>query len=374
MEYSYSFYGYGTTKERNLVGEDELWLDLGNTIDATVIDHHGISDSGINSTVSAICSRYSSRYGYEIIKKTLEDVEKNGKLRFGLHIDPDLDSVCSVFLVQKFLEETNKENDYESRWQEVFSKYRELMSYVDELDQGTKSLPEEGRANLFLLSCVYDYRLDKIVDSINKEEKTEEFWKTKNEAKFHILHKCIEQVENEGRSFGPEKIQEVETEWKKEREKFRKYMQTDSSPDSWGVEQQFIDATKNVCEQYLNLEEHIYETEQKSGKVCFTAVKIKDKTYKLAIWHSISDGNLGYYFARQDMSALTFVPLEIKENTLRVMISLGERGEGFPLLLLAQMLVFWRRLMSSLRLIQTVFIGEQCLSLWLKVSENDLSR
>ena len=131
MEYSYSFYGYGTTKERNLVGEDELWLDLGNKIDATVIDHHGISDSGINSTVSAI------RYSYKIIRETLEDVEKNGKLRFGLHIDPDLDSVCSVFLVQKFLEEKNNGNDYESRWQEVFSKYRDLISYVDELDQGT---------------------------------------------------------------------------------------------------------------------------------------------------------------------------------------------------------------------------------------------
>jgi len=77
------------------VPANEVWLDVGNRVGPGVLDHHG-GDTDVWSASALIMDRFQ-----DLI---LDHVRDAGSVTLVLHASPDLDAICSAWLVRALLE------------------------------------------------------------------------------------------------------------------------------------------------------------------------------------------------------------------------------------------------------------------------------
>ncbi len=112
----FNFEGMGTDAPQP-VPPNDIWLDVGNRVDTRVLDHHR---GGASSSAHLVLTRI-----HDLI---VPHVDMGSPLRIVLHQDPDLDSICSAWLVKKHLFDGI---DIQSR-----PAIQEIVSIVNDNDQG----------------------------------------------------------------------------------------------------------------------------------------------------------------------------------------------------------------------------------------------
>jgi len=99
---NYKFVPAGTIAPENL-NKNEIWVDVGSRAAPQVLDHHG-GDIHTWSASELIIEKYD--------KYILNAIDHKNDIRIITHEKPDIDAICSVWLVEKLIRENIKlEND-----------------------------------------------------------------------------------------------------------------------------------------------------------------------------------------------------------------------------------------------------------------------
>jgi len=134
----FSFVKMGTLAgtDENPVEPNKFYLDVGNSLQRGVLDHH--QDSIFMSASEVV---------YKRPELVLENVEtRAGEMEIVLHTNPDLDAIVAAYLTKYIIE-------YSVLPQGV----KELVDYVSLVDQGAKALdPEHIRTPFTAITFLYD--------------------------------------------------------------------------------------------------------------------------------------------------------------------------------------------------------------------------
>lgn len=153
-KYRFIFVKYGTVKPPNSIPKDQIWLDVGNSLEIGCIDHHQTqcdkadeqeAKNGSNEKPEIYYSTFSALMGNLNLLNNLKTAvaDPDRVITVYLHEDPDMDAVASFFLVKTILEEGDITTE-EVTWQ----KFKE---YVDDIDRGRKKNVESP--TLYALFC-----------------------------------------------------------------------------------------------------------------------------------------------------------------------------------------------------------------------------
>ena len=91
MIFDYVFHEKGVSVNKDKAEEGHLWLDIGNTLDFGVLDHH--SSEKYSCTVEALINNLN----------LIEPLKNNKQVTFHIHKYPDTDALFSVYLAQYYL-------------------------------------------------------------------------------------------------------------------------------------------------------------------------------------------------------------------------------------------------------------------------------
>ncbi len=96
-KYEFQFVNHGFTKEHQTSVNNEIWLDVGSSVELGVFDHHDTNNK-YKSTVDLLFEEL------DLLEKTSVFLDKTKPVRVIVHKNPDTDALFSIFLVQCFLD------------------------------------------------------------------------------------------------------------------------------------------------------------------------------------------------------------------------------------------------------------------------------
>lgn len=124
--------GPGTSAPANLEGSDRLYLDVGNDLRPGVIDHH--QQQGFSTSATSLVLHRP-----ELILQTVNaNRSADAPFTLVLHENPDLDSVCAVYLTWCYLSTGRFPREATS-----------LAAYVDRVDEGSLGLSSTNPGSLY---------------------------------------------------------------------------------------------------------------------------------------------------------------------------------------------------------------------------------
>lgn len=263
----YEFYPHGTNKEHDDDSYNEIWLDIGNTIGKTVIDHHGDNPNKYGSSVLALSN------AYDAIRSSLEKAEKTGNITIATHVDPDLDALTCIFLIKEFFSQDGA--NYADRWKKVIEKYNKLIVYSDNIDNG-----KNKRISLEKISLASAFQVLKCIEDNNFKNKGS----NKEEEYNQIISDGLDLLKKSALS--PDDITDQE---------------------NLGFISNFLREDYN---KYLSEKYRVVRFKMINGM-------------KAALWNKPSNSNFGYQWARdKDNAELTFFPM-LEDGKSRVIIALN---------------------------------------------------
>jgi len=149
MNFDYVFHDKGVSISKDKVEDGHLWLDIGNTLDFGVIDHH--SSDKYSCTAVALVNNLN----------IIDHLKNNEKIIFHTHKYPDIDALFSIFLVQYYLNNEHLPKNIEA-----------ILDYVTSIDTGHIRLAD-GQITLYKVICFMSERynhpgvLNQCIDLIN---------------------------------------------------------------------------------------------------------------------------------------------------------------------------------------------------------------
>ena len=278
LNYRYWFEKHGALKHSSGTLDEEVWLDVGNSLEMGCFDHHQVH--GYGSTLMALLENL------EYLENLKKSAEAQKEIIVHLHEEPDMDCVSCWFVVKYFLEHTRQKFDA------LFGengRARGLLSYVNNIDEGKGKVTD--RPTLYaLFSSLY----------INKEKS--------KETDTYVVEKGLELIA----------------------------LTIDLLSQKKDVDLSTYDFSELVSEEYTEeiriIKNSVYEEEKKSNAISFEKISIWTKEGVLeevpaAIWKELPRDQYGYNFARKEGTIVTIVPYSIKgkngDETTRVFASIN---------------------------------------------------
>jgi len=146
---NYKFTPAGTIAPET-INKNEIWVDVGNRASPQVMDHHG-GDVHTWSAAQLVVEKHKDYI--------LDVIDKDDDITIVLHNSPDLDAICSVWLVEKLLiENINIEAD---------QNISEIVNIVSANDQGI-ILEDDLQINWIVIVKIL---LNKEYKDLNDEQK-----------------------------------------------------------------------------------------------------------------------------------------------------------------------------------------------------------
>ncbi len=148
ITYDYKEYGYSVHNSSEL-GSNEICLDVGNAFVEGVIDHHhlnpeekresgGIFGSTANMLRTLLLWEDGTTELWESAPATLRRIktlrESEKEIKIILHREPDLDSLFSAFLLEKYL--TMTEEDFGNKVVSKLLRNKDIMTFINQADEG----------------------------------------------------------------------------------------------------------------------------------------------------------------------------------------------------------------------------------------------
>jgi hypothetical protein len=127
MNFDYVFHDKGVSI--NKVEEGHLWLDIGNTLEPGVIDHH--SSTQYSCTVEALVNNLNF----------IDHLKNNEQVTFHSHKYPDIDALFSIYLVQYYLNNNHLPRNIET-----------ILDYASSVGKGHIRLAD-GQITLYTVIC-----------------------------------------------------------------------------------------------------------------------------------------------------------------------------------------------------------------------------
>lgn len=294
--YQFKKYGYEVSGD---VGDNSLYVDVGNKLAKGIIDHHQIREDS-PSTVKLFDVKY------------FEDLLKSDKaVVIYTHTEPDSDAILATYMAKIAISQGV------DKYNEIFASENygyKLIEYVDRIDRGYgKAISLNlDKATFYVAVCYLDY-VACALSYLKENDSLDEFdYKT-----------FIKKIDAKGRTECDQYIIEV---GHKLIETFLSLlkenpdMEISTSPIEWSS---FIDDERIA--QYLTVlykEDYDKYSYEKKTSVNFEYInvwekdgKIYDQKVKAAIWRELPESEFCYLYARQeDDAVITVVPRSIKEK------------------------------------------------------------
>jgi len=130
MKFEYVFDNKGVSITKDRVEEGHVWLDIGNTLEPGVIDHH--SSDKYSCTVEALVNNLNLTH----------HLKNKERITFHTHKYPDIDALFSIYLVQYYLDNGRLPGNIEA-----------ILNYASSIDKGHIRLAD-GRITLYTVICL----------------------------------------------------------------------------------------------------------------------------------------------------------------------------------------------------------------------------
>lgn len=261
IKYDIIFEKHGALKTPSGLMENEVWLDVGNSLGMGCFDHH--QHKGYESAFSALV------HNTHFLENVIKSAEDHKNVTIHLHEEPDLDCVASFYAVKCCLE-------------------KGMAAFQKQFLEGVGAAFER-------YICEIDNGRNKVTDYPTLT------------AVFSLLDAGKEKSEETDRYVVDKGLELVETVWK--------LMETKN------IDPARYDLTRELQNSFAPEIEAIthaaYEKEKKDKKISFENIFIWTKdgsaeTKKAAIWKDIPLDLNGYAKARKEDSLVTVVPYAVK--------------------------------------------------------------
>lgn len=307
MNFRYVFEKKGEVAPENIL-ENNLWIDVGNTVKDGVFDHH--QDGGFGSAFEGVLRRTDC---YEKIKSYIKSDRANAEIVIHVHEYPDIDCVFSVYAVYRMIEKKcdNPLSAFDKKIAEA------LMDYVNRIDGGREKCL--SKSTLYAYFCKIGADLDDLQK--RSQELIDEGAKL-----LELIVEKLEKADDEVNLF------EMPLE-------------------------EYIDVSslKYYSDLQKKLEEtnRSYHNDKRENRVIIKSINLWNtitksmEPVKAAIWEKLPQGEDEYVFARdEDECILTVYPYKIKEEnsidgTTQVLIALNPNmaeAQKYSLLPLAEVI------------------------------------
>ncbi|SFI30157.1 hypothetical protein SAMN04487830_13919 [Pseudobutyrivibrio sp. OR37] len=287
-KYEFQFVNHGLTKEHQTSVNNEIWLDVGSSVELGVFDHHDTNNK-YKSTVDLLFREL------DLLEKTSVFLDKTQPVRVIVHKNPDTDALFSIFLVQCFLDRGREA--FEKRFLET--KLGEIVrNYVNDIDGGKNK-------------CISHLTLYNLICNIDLSEVREQFGSLEG---FALYNKEVE----------------IAVSWiKKAVNLVEERMNTSEPFDLYKMTFPYDkeDVVAEAIEKVTTGYQESYNRDKIENKLVFEDISIWTKdgeieTVKAAIWNTIpSCQSTGYIYAREEGAVLTFVPHNESINGARISIN-----------------------------------------------------
>lgn len=107
--------------------EEDIWIDVGNSIDVGIFDHH-TTGSTYDGTAQLIISRI------DLLRDTVKGITRDKVITIHMHNCPDFDAIISAYLVCEYI--NNGEDYFVDKYDSEKGKYRGLVDYATRIDAG----------------------------------------------------------------------------------------------------------------------------------------------------------------------------------------------------------------------------------------------
>ena len=267
IEYQIVFEKHGELKRTSELRDNEVWLDVGNSLGMGYFDHHHVGD--YKSTLDAIVCNL---HYLENLKKS---AERNETIIVHMHEEPDLDCVASYYAVQYYLEKGEEEFRKDFILNLNGCKF---VDYINGIDTGKDK--NTTRPTLYAIFSVLD---DGNEQSVDKD-------KMVVERGLYLLKVAVDKLFKENIDL-----------------KMHDFSEELNVKDSFKEEISIINSAKAK-----------YEEEKNNNTVVFEEVSVwtdndsLDKKVKAAIWEKLSECPNGYDHARKEDNVITIIPRAIK--------------------------------------------------------------
>jgi len=168
MNFDYVFHEKGVSFIKDKAEEGHIWLDIGNTLDFGVLDHH--SSEKYSCTVEALINNLY----------LIEPLRNNKQVTFHTHKYPDTDALFSIYLVQYYINNGR-----------LPVNIKVILDYVSSVDRGNIKLAG-SQITLYKVICFLNEQyknsavLNQCIEIINKC-----VLKSENDAKFSFMESDI---------------------------------------------------------------------------------------------------------------------------------------------------------------------------------------
>ena len=276
LNYIYTFEKHGMLAPVSGALENEVWIDVGNTLGMGLFDHHQGGEGSAFSTVLL-----NTKY----LKKLKKSAVEGKDIHVHMHEAPDMDCISSLWFIKKFLELSKDEFDLFCS-SKVVEKFRE---YVDSIDEGKGK--ETSYPTLYAIFSNIGENSDKDLQNTYKT----------------IVERGLELL-----AIAEDKLKE------------------DSDTDLFTYD--FGRECRDLFgEEIHDISDSEYKREKTENKIDFCKIELWNKDNELvpveaAIWKEESRGSNGYSFARKEGCVLTVVPsfcLDKEKTFTRVFASIN---------------------------------------------------
>ncbi len=308
VNFIYTFEKQGEIAPEDIL-ENELWVDVGNTVKDGVFDHH--QDGKFESAFACVMQRTDC---YKEVNDYLKSKQReNAEVKIHVHEDPDIDCLFSIFAIKRMVYRglSNPSEAFDEKVLDI------LLNYVNTIDSGCgKDLSD---------ATLYSYFCNIGADIKDLKKRSQEYI----DEGLKLLGLVIAKMEDS----------------------------TESVDLFTTPLEEYIDIS--TLKYYSALQEAIknnrdaYQNDKKESRVIIKSVNLWNtekrtmEPVKAAIWVNLPSGEHEYIFARDvDKCVLTVYPFKIKadnsqEGVTRAIIALNpdlQESEEFSLLPLAEVL------------------------------------
>lgn len=277
ISYIFKFEKHGQIRNTAGALDNEVWLDVGNSLGMGYFDHHHID--GYSSAFMAVIKNI------QYLSNLKKSVNENKDIIVHLHEEPDIDCVASFYVVQKYLELSDA--DFENLFNKKVA--LKLLNFISSIDGGKGKVTEYPTL----------YALFSSIDK-NKERSVE--------TDKYVVSKGLKLLDIVVNQLSDDETIELET-------------------------YDFSDlAKKDFDEEIKVIKNSVYEHEKIENVISFEKIQLWTKSGNLeevsaAIWEDIPKDHFGYNYARKEGILVTIVPYSIKgrngADTTRVFASIN---------------------------------------------------
>ena len=277
LNYRIVFEKHGALRPSSGLMNNEVWLDVGNSLGMGLFDHH--QSEGYQSAFSALINNL---HFLENLKKSSQEQDT---VIVHMHEEPDLDCVASYYAVRFYLEQNEPEI---SSFFGENGKGRILENYINDIDAGRNKITDYP--TLYAIFSCIDEEREKSVETDT-----------------YVVDRGLELI-----STALELSELTET-------KLIEYDFSECLEDSFANEISLVNDSSS------------YENEKNNNEISFEQISIWTKKGDIkhvpaAIWKHRPRSNNGYNYARKEGNVITIIPYSIKgddSETTRVFASVN---------------------------------------------------